>query len=147
MASRGDSTAFSIRMRPPRCRDRNSVVPFLLSTHELPSGRFQRTAISGFGCITGPVRWGVAIPYHRSGLCSFLNPATRCGQFGHSRGDTRAVISFFERDGEQLRCGIRPSLNAAGFDVELTGSDGQKRVEHAGDANGLALRLSKSKTV
>jgi hypothetical protein len=50
------------------------------------------------------------------------------------------MLSFFERDGERLQCEIRPSSHAAGFDLEVTTSDGQKRLEHAGDSNTLALR-------
>ena len=48
---------------------------------------------------------------------------------------------FFEKDGESLQCEIRPSSNAAGFELEVTASDGQKRLDHADDANVLALRL------
>ena len=50
------------------------------------------------------------------------------------------MLSFFERDGEQLQCEIRPSAHAAGFDLEVTVPGGEKRLEHAGDANTLALR-------
>jgi len=50
------------------------------------------------------------------------------------------MLSFFERDGERLQCEIRPSLHAAGFDLELTTADGQRQLEHADDANVLALR-------
>jgi hypothetical protein len=50
------------------------------------------------------------------------------------------MLSFFERDGEQLRCEIRPSSHAAGFDLEVSTPDGQKRLDHADDANVLALR-------
>ena len=47
---------------------------------------------------------------------------------------------FFEKDGERLQCEIRPSSHAAGFEMEVTTSDGQKQLEHADDANALALR-------
>lgn len=50
------------------------------------------------------------------------------------------MLSFFERDGERLQCEIRPSSHAAGFDLEVTAPDGEKRLEHADDANVLALR-------
>ena|SRR5687767_2658299 len=50
------------------------------------------------------------------------------------------MLSFFERDGERLQCEIRPSSHAAGFDLEVTMPDGQKRLDHADDANILALR-------
>ena len=50
------------------------------------------------------------------------------------------MVSFFERDGEQLQCEIRPSLHAAGFDLEVTTPDGRKQLDHADDANVLALR-------
>lgn len=50
------------------------------------------------------------------------------------------MLSFFERDGQRLQCEIRPSMHAAGFDLELTTADGQKQLEHADDANVLALR-------
>jgi hypothetical protein len=50
------------------------------------------------------------------------------------------MMRFFEKDGEQLQCEIRPSAHAAGFDLEVTTSDGQKQLDHADDANTLALR-------
>jgi len=50
------------------------------------------------------------------------------------------MVRFFERDGERLQCEIRPSLHAAGFDLELVSPDGQKRIEHADDPNALALK-------
>jgi hypothetical protein len=50
------------------------------------------------------------------------------------------MLSFFERDGERLQCEIRPSSHAAGFDLELTTADGQRQLDHADDANVLALR-------
>lgn len=53
---------------------------------------------------------------------------------------TVPMLSFFERDGERLQCEIRPILHAAGFDLELTTADGQKQLDHADDANVLALR-------
>jgi hypothetical protein len=50
------------------------------------------------------------------------------------------MLSFFERDGERLQCEIRPSSLAGGFDLEVTTTDGQRQLEHADDANVLALR-------
>lgn len=50
------------------------------------------------------------------------------------------MLSFFERDGERLQCEIRPSLHAAGFDLEVINPDGHRQLEHADDANVLALR-------
>jgi hypothetical protein len=50
------------------------------------------------------------------------------------------MVRFFERNGEQLQCELRPSLNAAGFDMELVSADGQKQVQHAADENALALK-------
>ncbi|HUR00824.1 MAG TPA: hypothetical protein VM166_15340 [Gemmatimonadaceae bacterium] len=47
---------------------------------------------------------------------------------------------FFERGGERLQCEIRPSVNAAGFELEITGPDGEKQLEYADDANALAIR-------
>lgn len=47
---------------------------------------------------------------------------------------------FFEKDGERLQCEIRPSSQAAGFDLELTTQGGEKQLDHADDANVLALR-------
>ncbi len=50
------------------------------------------------------------------------------------------MLSFFERDGERLQCEIRPSEHAAGFDLEIVNPDGRRQLEHADDANVLALR-------
>lgn len=50
------------------------------------------------------------------------------------------MVRLFERNGERLQCELRPSLNAAGFDMELVTADGQKQVEHATDENALALK-------
>jgi hypothetical protein len=50
------------------------------------------------------------------------------------------MLSFFERDGERLQCEIRLSSHAAGFDLEVKTADGQRQLEHADDANILALR-------
>ena len=51
------------------------------------------------------------------------------------------MVRFFERgDGERMQCEVRPSLNAAGFDLELVAADGQKQVEHVIDQNAMALK-------
>jgi hypothetical protein len=51
------------------------------------------------------------------------------------------MVRFFQRgDDERMQCEVRPSVNAAGFDLELVTPDGQKQVEHAGDQNAMALK-------
>lgn len=51
------------------------------------------------------------------------------------------MVRFFERgDGERIQCEVRPSANAAGFDLEWESPDGHKQVEHAIDHNAMALK-------
>jgi hypothetical protein len=47
---------------------------------------------------------------------------------------------FFEKNGERLQCEIRPSVSAAGFELEITKSNGEKELQHTDDADALALR-------
>jgi len=53
---------------------------------------------------------------------------------------TVVMMSFFERNGDRLQCEIRPSSLSGGFDLEVTTTDGERQLEHAADANVLALR-------
>jgi hypothetical protein len=50
------------------------------------------------------------------------------------------MVRFFERDGERLQCELRPSVNAAGFDLESLSPDGGRQIEHAADHNTMALK-------
>jgi hypothetical protein len=50
------------------------------------------------------------------------------------------MVRFFERDGERLQCELRPSVNAAGFDLEVVSPDGGRQIEHAADPNTMALK-------
>jgi hypothetical protein len=50
------------------------------------------------------------------------------------------MLWWFEKNGEQLQCEIRPSDHAAGFEMEVTTPNGEKKIEHAENPDELALR-------
>ena len=49
------------------------------------------------------------------------------------------MLWFFERRGERLKCEIRPSAQASGFELEWT-QGGQVHVERSENADELARR-------
>lgn len=50
------------------------------------------------------------------------------------------MVWFYERSGQFTRCEARPSANGNGFELAITGPDGNERVETFADQDALYAR-------
>ena len=64
----------------------------------------------------------------------------RCFPAGLRPINATAVLWFFQREDDRLRCEIRRALGRPGFELLWTSTDGQVRVEYADDPTVLTAR-------